>query len=486
MANVQPNRVIKFGCRVAVILISSVAPVLAADAPLRLSVKVDPSTIRVGNTATITVAFLDRDFRPVRNDRNRTLRLDTRTTGGKTEGKGDISPRTARISAGVSSYSEIRLTAQTVGTLRVWVGSDGLEPAEALVRVGSTSAGLSRLFVPVLEAQTPDVSFELLPKATEVALSAAPTASLGIVVSRPVAQTRTWKITTNPAIRIRVDDAVTDGYGVISIGPGEAMSRKIILEPSALGSIEVVAKLLPDGGETRAQVSVVAQVAKRILLQMEEERLPSSLTLLPLTIALVDGEGAPLRVLSASHTVELKSTTVGWALGPQSVTFSASKVSQNLTVPLPRLWFGKTLSLIASDLTGELRMSEKQLLVLPALWALILLATVAGMLGGLARLVYREREVDFLPHRVNGHLQRGIALDACFSGLFGILLLLLGDMGLLHQFADQLEHDEIKVAFLLGIAGGFSGIVVLQSFSKWTVGVVSQSLPSNSHTIRTQ
>jgi len=177
--------------------------------------------------------------------------------------------------------------------------------------------------------------------------------------------------------------------------------------------------------------------------------------------------------------------TAGWALGPQRVTFSDAKVTQNLTVPLPHFWFGATLNLIASDITGHLTVGEKQFQVLPTNWALLLVATAAGMLGGLARLFYREREAQFLPRRVNGHLQRGLLLDASFSGLFGVILFLMVDLGLLHQFADQLEHNETRLAFLIAVAGGFAGVLVLQSMSKWILGLVTRSLPSNSQAVGT-
>jgi hypothetical protein len=484
MTNLQSIRGINVGCRVAVVLISSVAPLFAANAPVRLGIKVAPATISVDGTATITVEFLNRDFRPVPNDRDRNVRLEIRETGGKAEGKGVILPPTARVSAGATSYSKIQMTAKTAGTLRVWAASDGLEPGEALVRIGSTSALLSRLFLPVLEAQAPSSSFQLLPRDLEIALSAAPTAVLGIVADRPLAQKRRWRITTTPAVPIRFDEDVKNGYGVVEVGAGESMSHQMILEPSGLGPIDVTATLLPDGEEMRAKVRVVPQVAKRISLTMEHDRLPPTLTLLPLKITLVDENGAPLKAVSASHDIELKSMTSGWNLAPQRLTLSDVRLAQNLTVQLPHVRLGAILNLIASDDVGALEPGEKQFQVLAARWAVVLLAIAAGLLGGLARWFYRERETDFLPHRVDGRLKRGLILDACFSGLFGVILFLLVDVGLLHQFAEQLEHDETRVAFLLGVSGGFAGILVLQSMSKWMVGFVSR-LPSNSPVVRT-
>jgi hypothetical protein len=486
MTNVPFIRGINFGCRIAIVLMGSVAPLLAADAPVRLGIRVDPTTINVGGIATITVEFLNKDFRPLSNDRARIVRLQTKSTGERTEGKGHFDPPTVRITKGSASYSQIRLTATAAGTLRVWAESDGLEPGEALVQVRSTTASLWRLLAPVVEAQSPTAPFRLLPLHREVPLSPAPAVSFWIAVDRPVAKKRQWRITPDRPVPIRFDGVVTEGFSVVEVDAGEWTSHPIIFEPSDLVSIGVVAKLLPEGPEVQANVNVVPQEAKSFLLELDH-RVPASVTSLPLTINLLGEASAPLRTLRTACDIELTSMTAGWKLPPQRVRFSESKVSQILTVPLPSVRFGTALDLLARDVSGSnLGRVEKQVQVLAARSALILLAMAAGMLGGLARLVYRERQVDFLPHRVNGHLQRGIALDACFSGLFGILLLLLGDMGLLHQFADQLERDEIRVAFLLGIAGGFSGIVVLQSLSKWTVGAVSRSLPSNSQTIGTQ
>src|SRR5262245_1760380 len=213
MTNMQYIRGIRW---IVFALIGSVAPLFPAEAPVRLGINVGPTTIKVGGRATITVQFLNKDFRPVRSDRDRHVRLQTRPTGGRTEGKGTIAPPTVRIGQGAESYSQIQLSATTEGTLRVWAESDGLEPAEALVRVTSTTSSLWQRFIPVLHAQTPDGPFELLPAGDrEVVFSPSPAVQFGIVVDRPLAQKRQWKITTTPAVRIRFDGLATEGYAVI-------------------------------------------------------------------------------------------------------------------------------------------------------------------------------------------------------------------------------------------------------------------------------
>src|SRR2546426_8354031 len=49
-------------------------PRVTLQAPTqRLRLTINPATLRVGETARLTVDFLDSQFRPVANDRNRTI-----------------------------------------------------------------------------------------------------------------------------------------------------------------------------------------------------------------------------------------------------------------------------------------------------------------------------------------------------------------------------------------------------------------------------
>lgn len=95
MTNKPPKPRINFVCPVVVALLAFGAPLFAADAPVRLGIKVAPATTSVGGTPTITVEFLNRDFRLVPNDRDRNVRLEIRETSGKAEGKGVIVPSTS-------------------------------------------------------------------------------------------------------------------------------------------------------------------------------------------------------------------------------------------------------------------------------------------------------------------------------------------------------------------------------------------------------
>jgi len=118
---------------------------------------------------------------------------------------------------------------------------------------------------------------------------------------------------------------------------------------------------------------------------------------------------------------------------------------------------------------------KKQLLVVMALSALAAIALGSGAIGGLIRFFYyREGSWDLWPTRKAKGWNPGMIGNAAFCGVFGVVLLLMCRTGL-HQILDSqhLTGDLVHTpsgGFLLGIAGGFVGVGVLELLAR-TLGL---------------
>jgi hypothetical protein len=111
-----------------------------------------------------------------------------------------------------------------------------------------------------------------------------------------------------------------------------------------------------------------------------------------------------------------------------------------------------------------------EVLVTMALWALALIALGSGVIGGLARFFYyREESGDIRPTKTARGWNPGLLGNALFCGVFGVVALLMARYGLIdpfdprHQvgFLTGMIHTPAG-AFLLGIAGGFVGVGILE------------------------
>jgi hypothetical protein len=110
-----------------------------------------------------------------------------------------------------------------------------------------------------------------------------------------------------------------------------------------------------------------------------------------------------------------------------------------------------------------------QVLVVTALWVLVLVALGGGVIGGLARFFYYAGESwGILPKKIGDSWNPGLAGNAAFCAVFGVVALLMAEYAL-HPF-DPDHHLAItnslihtgSGAFLEGIAGGFVGVGILE------------------------
>jgi hypothetical protein len=116
---------------------------------------------------------------------------------------------------------------------------------------------------------------------------------------------------------------------------------------------------------------------------------------------------------------------------------------------------------------------EKEVLIVVALWQLVTIALLAGTIGGLARFFYyRGYSWEVWPKKMARGWNPGLVGNAAFSAVFGLVLFLMAKYGVIQPTFD-LPHSGMWAVvhtrgpvFLLGIAGGFAGVFVLELLAR--------------------
>jgi hypothetical protein len=125
--------------------------------------------------------------------------------------------------------------------------------------------------------------------------------------------------------------------------------------------------------------------------------------------------------------------------------------------------------------TPGVDIAQITVLLVVSLGQLVAIALASGSIGGLARFFYyREQSWGIWPQKTRLGWHPGAVGNAAFSGVFGVVMLLMTHYGLIQL---PLESEHLKKlsaslihtnggAFLLGIAGGFIGVAVLELLAK--------------------
>jgi hypothetical protein len=102
-------------------------------------------------------------------------------------------------------------------------------------------------------------------------------------------------------------------------------------------------------------------------------------------------------------------------------------------------------------------------LIVMALSQLVPIAFASGMIGGLARFFYYHEQLwNVWPQKTSNGWNPGVVGNAVFCGVFGVVLLLMAQAGLVQSLLNVELVYSSSGAFLLGITGGFIGVVLLE------------------------
>ena len=135
--------------------------------------------------------------------------------------------------------------------------------------------------------------------------------------------------------------------------------------------------------------------------------------------------------------------------------------------------------------TAGVKITEITVLIVVSLGQLVTIALASGSIGGLARFFYyREQSWGIWPQKTRQGWHPGVVGNAAFSGVFGVVVLLMAHYGLIRP---PLESEHLKEssaslilqgwllihtnggAFLLGIVGGFIGVAILEFLAEESV-----------------
>jgi hypothetical protein len=458
------TRVCRFARLVAsvagALLWSAVLSSSAHANPTRLRLKIEGPPVTVGSTIQLLVELLNDKSQTVKNDRDRTVRLEVLGTGSSKEGRGRIAPNLVKVPAGSSTCSTARFTAEVAGTVLVRVTSDGLAPGEAVVRITSGSPPpLARLFLPTLHAQERE-SFEILPRNHEpFPRNGKSRAHFSInVASPPRGGPLKWRVSTDPAVEIKYGESTSKDSPIVTIEPGEYLSAAFeIFPPSKPGRVRVRAEFLPAGRTDEVEVVFVAPQPVRASFERESYKANSEDRVVPLNFHLLDKDGIALQDLAESHEIRLQSADASSdAFEPATVTLSGAQPHGTSNLRLPWLHFGRDLKVLAGG--DALATGVAEVAIIATELAVLLMAMIGGFLGGISRHVYLVGTPYLLPRRTKNRLDPGLVGNALLSALAGVVIFLAVDLGILHGVLGLEDvHDTAALGFVLGVAGGFAG-----------------------------
>jgi len=406
----------------------------------------------------------------VANDRERTIYLEMRSAGPAETGSGDVAPRQATAPPGGAVTSSFR--ASRPGRLLIRATSDGLAPAQELVTVVAGRSGLLEMLVPPVHAWTDD-AFAIYPKDhLPVPVNGSSTALFTVTVGRKVEKNEVVRvrIATRPAVPVTYDGREAPGFAEFEIPEGNSNSRQIEISSERPRLVSVSARIVEarpaelrgTRDEDVAAVKFVPPRPERVVLKPDQTG--ASPLWLPLTVGLEDTEHTAITALDQAHTIELSSRS-SVSFDRKRLQLSPAKPTGHATARFGFFSWGEQ-QIVATDLENDLGTGSATVSVRMAASMLLLCAGLSGAFGALSRYVYRVRTHRLLPTRTHGRMEPGLLGNTVFGIGFGEVLYHAGRLGLLHPLlvpgaSAPDDGTLLALALLLGVVGGFGGIVIL-------------------------
>lgn len=443
--------------------------------PQRLRLSVARPTLYPGDVAQLRVELLDGAYRPVANDRDRAVTFSVSPAGQGSPGTGVISPLSITLRTGARSDTGAAFRAQGVGTLFIQAASEGLVSAQTLVVILARRASRAAPSLH-LANYNPNSSVELvqgqavhlMPHGVQhVSANGVSPAEFQTLLDSALSPGDHLQILVQsfPGVHVRYNGNEQLGGVVVVISEDNAVSGRIELLSDAPGTVHVVARVLPHGLPDRAVVQFELPRPARVQLEKPWDTIRVHQTI-PLTVKLADQDRVPLKSIAGTWRVRLSSPTdpAAMTFDPDSMAFSPERVTGRSTLLMRRSPAADQVRVIAEDPTGNLEVGDVMLTVLgrETPWILILIAGLGGVLGGVARDVYRKQTNQLLPSWSAGYLHLGLVGNALFSFLFGYIVYLAARLGLVAASSATSAVAETRtVGFFFGVLGGVGGIVVL-------------------------
>ncbi len=534
-----------------------------APQPLRLQVRMVRNTIPPGAQSTLTVTFLDRNYKPTSNDAARAIELQPEIPGIV-----DVR-RNVQAMPGQREVN-VPFAGLKRGRVLIRVLSKDLEGAAVLVTVVPSRASSGFLLPSVFAASAPNA--EIVVTGVHSVPANGKSLSPFVVTLDQVSSAETQvRIDSSPACVLLYSGRNTrpaNGSLIVIVPPGEQSSLDVQAQTTHPGSVTISARVL--GGRS-TQTALTFEEPRPVSLAFDDNpaSIPVGAQNVLLRLQVADQDNIPLPRLAGAWTVSMRSSADAEAihLTPNPLVLSSQvpqayvllsvseqpsageldlfatveseplraaekrlgfqssvarlnlivprEVNRNVRTPVTALFlkkeidqeaateFRRTVTFHAdsgkfdpesvvvesgateantvfvaqqSGVRPAIRVSTRgvdvfsiQLFVVTALWILVLVALGGGMIGGLARFFYYSGESwDILPRKTGDCWNPGLVGNAVFCAVFGVVALLMAEYSL-HPldpehslaFTDSLLHTT-SGAFLQGIAGGFTGVGILE------------------------
>jgi hypothetical protein len=175
----------------------------------------------------------------------------------------------------------------------------------------------------------------------------------------------------------------------------------------------------------------------------------------PVTVRLVDSTGT---LQPADWDREIRLSAASGHFEPTGVVVRKDHVDETATYRAPD---DPGQVMLRAD--GRLLSPDRvEVTVVASLATLFGAAGFGGVLGGLARYVYKVQSLALLPRRVKGTVEPGILGNGLFSALVGIVVFQAMEYGIRNPaWVLKGVPENGALAFFLGVLGGFGGVMTL-------------------------
>jgi len=452
-------------------------PRVTLQAPTqRLRLTINPATLRVGETARLTVDFLDSQFQPVANDRNRTIDFAQLPSGTGQAGSGTFSPSRVSVPRGAQSSATATFRAGSPGKVLIRATAPDLAPAQTLVVIvphGSSWMDPSAHPTFRVAAYQQDITVEINPhEPTVVPANGVSRAQLWVTLNRRLNPDEELQIRVKsvPGVGVQVlYDGIRQGNVTdLTIGAGLALSKEVDILSTRPATVRVIAWVLPNGPSDEVRVQFERPRPARVMFEGGQDSIPLRQQEVPLAVELADQDHVPVGDLQSTWRIRLSSPTDPdvTTFTPETLVLTPGRPVGRSVLHLKGAPAANDIRLLAVDLGETLGFVERTIIVAgsiePPAYLFVLFAGLGGVLGGLARDFYRRQVSLILPNWSSGYLHLGLLGNVPFSFLFGYVLFQAAALGLLlgYQHAPAIASTR-PFAFFFGVLGGVGGIAVL-------------------------
>lgn len=452
---------------------------------MRLRLTVQRDTIRMGETTKIIAEFLDRDYRQVPNDGTRVIEFGSGSADPKLTGSGDISPRQVTVRPGSWSAETIFAPRQT-GRVLITAHTDGLDPAQALLVVRPAgSSFLSKWFETVAYADESD-ELTIWPDRLEATANGNSLAVLQVSFLREPSLETEIRICVKPPATIVQNGKDVGTMTSVKLAAKQSNSEHIGVKSSSAAKVEVSATVLPRGPKESVFLNFIEPEPKRIIIESEQQTIPSTRRAVPISIQLTDDGGFPIAfATNRERKIRLSSDTDSDLVSfePQTMTLTRESPSAHSIMRFNQPPRTGEITVLASDERNTLKTGQKiivfeRAIVTAARW-LLLAAIFGGAIGGLARQLHKADRLDrILPQWTGKYWDLGLTGRIAGSVVSGLFLYWTMKLGLARV---TLDLGSTTVAFFFGVIGGFAGLVVLDRLVEWCFKLLRWSLPGERH-----